>query len=294
MKVVVTGGRGFIGRTAARMLQQRGHAVTNCDRLPPLPETRPNEWGRQVVADVTQAGDIWPLMAGQEAVVHCAGIPEAGILPDAVVFHHNVDGVFHVLSAAHALGVRRVVLASSATLLGFDGLRPPPMAFLPADETHPLRPVHVYSLSKRIGEELAEYTAQRAPAMCIWSLRLCLVLGADNWEREGRPRLRSPDLGARHLFAYVWVDDVADLVGRCLEGGPSLIPGHHPMYVAASDSLSEEPLETIRRRYFPQAAWRGGTALVDCGRARELVGFAPTRSWRQHRGCEEEEKETGA
>lgn len=280
MKVLVTGGRGVIGRAVTSRLLDAGHEVVSAD-LVPVGAGDPGQ-AHQVVADVTEAGHVWPLVAGQDAVVHLAGIPEAGVMPDAVVFATNVLGTLHVLEAARAAGVHGVVWASSATLLGLDGVSQPRPAYLPVDEDHPARAAHIYALSKLVGESLALYAAGRSQRLSLWSLRLTLVLGPDNWEREGAPRLADPDRGARHLFAYVWVDDVADAVLRCLELSAAGHRGHRALLISGPDVLSPLPLETLRQRYFPAIPWRGGGTLVCTRRAEQVLGLAFWRSWTSH------------
>ena len=278
MKVLVTGGRGMIGRVVTNRLLRSGYAVVSADRS--LPDGRPPEASEhQVVCDVTDAGEVWPLVAGQDAVVHLAGIPEAGTMPDAAVLGTNVLGAYHVLSAARALGVRTVVQASSATLLGFDGRTRPPVRYLPVDEKHPVATANVYSLSKALSEDVARHTVGLSAALRIWSLRLTLVLGPENWEREGLPRLGDPERGMRHLFAYVWVDDVADAIERCLVADPGGV-GHDAVFVSGPDVLAYEPGDRLRERFFPHIPWTGGPSFVCTDLARDLLDFVPRRSWR--------------
>lgn len=278
MKVLVTGGRGMIGRAVTRKLLDAGLYVTSADQSHPKDEPlHPKE--RQVVMDVTDAGQVWPLVLGHDALVHLAGIPEAGKMPDETVLRTNLFGTYNVLSAASASGVTTVIQASSATLLGFDGKNPPPVRYLPVDEGHAASTANVYALSKLLAENVAAYTCSRSPFMRIWSLRLSLVLGPENWEREGMSRLMNPDRGVSHLFAYVWVDDVAAAVLHLVETATT--PGHQIIFVSAADVLSRETIADLRERYYPNVPWRGGQSFVSTQRAQEALGFGPRWSWRE-------------
>ena len=62
---------------------------------------------------------------GFDAVVHLAGIPTPGAAPDAEIFTRNTLSTYNVFHACRALGVKRIVWASSETLLGLPFREPP-------------------------------------------------------------------------------------------------------------------------------------------------------------------------
>src|SRR5205823_10310377 len=108
----------------------------------------------QLVADLTEYGQAVDALKGAESVVHLAAIPAPGLKPDELTFRVNVTSTYNVFAAAPLLGLRRVVWASSETVLGLPFEREPP-AYAPIDEEHPPRPEFSYALSKLVSEELA-------------------------------------------------------------------------------------------------------------------------------------------
>lgn len=104
--VLVTGSAGRIGRAAVAELLRRGHRVRGFDRVPTpeLPDC--------IVGDLIDRAALDRAMAGMDCVVHLAATPDEDhfltqLLPN------NIVAVYHVMEAARAAGVRRIVLASS-------------------------------------------------------------------------------------------------------------------------------------------------------------------------------------
>ena len=106
--------------------------------------------------------------SGVDAVVHLAAIPAPGLISNAATFVHNATSTYHVFQAARVAGIRRIVWASSETLLGlpFGPENPPP--YIPVDEEYPARPGTAYALAKHVEETMA---AQ----FCTWDPRLTMV-----------------------------------------------------------------------------------------------------------------------
>jgi nucleoside-diphosphate-sugar epimerase len=78
------------------------------------------------------------------------------------LFHINCTGTFNVYQAAAEEGIKRVVSASSINALGFNfGGVPFQLSYLPIDEAHPTQTSDVYSLSKQILEDTADYFWRR-------------------------------------------------------------------------------------------------------------------------------------
>ncbi len=125
MRIAVTGGSGKLGRSVVRRLRDEGHEVVNLDRV--------GARGEVVLVDLTDHGQVADALAGidgghrgLDAVVHLAAIPAPGIVPDVATFHHNMLATYNVFQAARRAGVRRLVYASSETVLGLPFDTPPP------------------------------------------------------------------------------------------------------------------------------------------------------------------------
>jgi dihydroflavonol-4-reductase len=117
MRVLVTGATGLLGVEIVRELLARGHAVRALVR--PASALAGLEGAAVEIArgDVLDAASVRAAMAGQEGLVHAAGIPRIGADPGQT-FAVNVRGVEVVLEEALRAGVSRAVVTSSTAVLG--------------------------------------------------------------------------------------------------------------------------------------------------------------------------------
>jgi len=120
MKVLVTGGAGFLGSHLVDALVERGHAVTVFDRAP-------SRWTprdvRSIAGDLADAAGVAEAVAGHEAVYHLAGFADlnAAKLRPLDTVHANILGTMHVLEAMRAHGVARLLFASTAYVYSREG-----------------------------------------------------------------------------------------------------------------------------------------------------------------------------
>jgi nucleoside-diphosphate-sugar epimerase len=148
MRILVTGGTGFVGSHLVRRLLSRGHRVTTLDRSAGLFDAELRSLGAVMLAgSVTDPDDVDRAVAGQEVVYHLAS-PFGDILePDAAYWAIEVDGTRNVLEASKRLGVRRVVHCSTQ---GVHGIITEPLG----DEDSPIAPRDYYCYSKAEGEKV--------------------------------------------------------------------------------------------------------------------------------------------
>ncbi|WP_019819005.1 NAD-dependent epimerase/dehydratase family protein [Saccharomonospora saliphila] len=125
MRVLVTGGAGFIGSHIADLLTRSGHEPVLLDALVATAHSSPEPPGytgahRFVHGDVTDAGLLRELLSGVDAVCHQAAVVGHGVDPsDAPRYARDNDyGTAVLLAAMHETGVRRLVLASSMVVYG--------------------------------------------------------------------------------------------------------------------------------------------------------------------------------
>jgi nucleoside-diphosphate-sugar epimerase len=150
MKAFVTGGSGFLGRNLISALRARGDTVVALARsLAAMQAVR--ELGAEPLAgDLVDVAAMRSGMAGAEVVFHCAAkVDDWG---DPAEFHKvNVEGTAHVMEAARAAGVRRVVHVGTEAVLA-DG-----SPIRNADEARPRppRPIGLYPSSKSQAEAAA-------------------------------------------------------------------------------------------------------------------------------------------
>jgi len=281
MHVLVTGGSGKIGRAAMRALKEAGHRPVNFDIQPS------SEPGRYVSVDCGDFGAVMGAMAGidtvggiPDAVVHLAGIPAPGRAPDHRTFEFNTLSTYNVFSACARLGVKRIVWASSETVLGLPFDTPP--EFAPVDETHPSRPEWSYSLSKQLGETMAVQFSRWDPQLSITSLRFSNVFEPGDYERL--PQIQA-DPGPRrfNLWSYI---DARDAGQACRLAVENAAPGHEAMIIAAADSLIDLPSAELMATYFPNVPLRelsGTQSLLSPAKAGRLIGFQAQHSWRNQK-----------
>lgn len=191
MRVLVTGGAGYIGSHAALRLLDEGHEVTVVDNL-----SRGNAGAVEVLA---RAGDFQFVEASLadrevveealrrrriELVLHFAAfayVSESVERPD-MYYRNNVDGSLSLFEAMGGAGVDRIIFSSSCATYGV-----PPPELVPIAESCPQQPINPYGRSKRIVEqrlaELAESRRSEGRSFAYASLRYFNVAGAD---LEGR------------------------------------------------------------------------------------------------------------
>ena len=149
MKVIITGGAGFIGSHLAEHLLAAGHTVRILDNLSTgkrenLPAHPQLDF---VLGDIRDQGLVLEVTAGVDAIVHLAAVASVQASVDDPTGTHetNFDGTLYLLEAARKNKIRRFLYASSAAVYG-DNKRLP----LPEDEVpNPLSP---YAVDKLAGE----------------------------------------------------------------------------------------------------------------------------------------------
>ena len=184
MRVVITGGAGFIGRRLAERLLARGTIAGSGGRqaeitelalfdvAAPLPALKPDKRLKTVTGDIADAAAIRRLIDPRTgSVFHFAAVVSAGAEADFDLgYRVNLDGTRNVLEGCRELGTNpRVVFTSS--LAAYGGDLPPAVT----DDT-PLTPQTSYGSQKSIGEFLIrDYTrkgflrgtAVRLPTICV-------------------------------------------------------------------------------------------------------------------------------
>ncbi len=118
MRVLVTGGTGFIGGAVVRELVRRGHAVRVLARPSSVTEAAQAAGAEVLRGELSDGATVRAALAGCEALVHCVG--RVGLRPglEQDLRAANVDAVEWVLGEAHRAGIPRAVFTSSIAVLG--------------------------------------------------------------------------------------------------------------------------------------------------------------------------------
>jgi len=272
MRIVVTGGSGKAGRWVVRHLLDAGHGVLNVDT-----QHDGSAHGQCLLADLADPGQTLDALAGADAVVHLAAIPAPGIRPASETFRINTLSTYNVFAAAEMHGMRRVVYASSETVLGLPFDEPP--VYAPIDEEHPPRPETSYALSKLVGEAMAAQFARRTGTPYV-GLRISNIMLPE--EYAAFPAF-SDDLTVRrwNLWGYV---DVRDVAQACERGLLADVTGSEVCIIAAADTVMRQDSTDLMAAEFPTVPLRspvaGHETLLAIGRARSVLGYEPRFSWR--------------
>ena len=275
-KIVVTGASGKAGKAVTKHLAASGYAVTATDVSPP-----PAGPGAPFIrANLTDYGQAVDVLHGSDAVVHLANIPAPGIYTPSTTLNANTTMNGNVFLAAAQLGLSRVVWASSETTLGlpFD-----PPRYAPVDEEHFPYPTSTYALSKVLSETMAEHIAGWSGVPFV-GLRFSNIFTAEEYERVPG-YWADPHDRKWNLWGYIDVRDVASACQNALEAGTS---GSHNVIIAAADTIMNRPSAELVQEVFPDVELRRDVGelgtLLAIDRARELIGFRPQYSWRDHVG----------
>ena len=308
MRVLVTGGAGFVGSTTAQRLIEAGHEVVVLDSLvlghrqavPQGAQLVTGDMGnRELVARTLREHDI-------EAVLHCAGFSLVGesVQQPQRYFDNNVVGGIAFLDALQAAGIRRVVFSSSAAVYGAPGR-------VPIQESDPLAPINPYGATK-VALENALVAYARAYNWGVVSLRYFNAAGATDRFGEAHdpeahliPNILTavgrderikifgndyPTPDGTCIRDYIHVDDLAAAHAAALEFTAGAEDGHTALNLGSGSGYSNlEVLNAAERvlghpidyDFTPRRAGDPPVLVASNDRARDVLG------WRPRRGIEE-------
>ena len=319
MRILVTGGAGYIGSHTAKLLAAAGHEPVVFDDL-----SQGHEWAvrwgplergslidRARVRDVVAASRV-------EAVVHFAASALVGesMTDPAKYFENNTLGTFNLLDGMRAAGVGTLVFSSTCATYG-DPVR------VPIDETHPQAPVNPYGESKLMVERMLRWYGE-AYGLRWMALRYFNAAGADPDGEIGEvhdpethliPLVIDGTLGRRppvRVFGtdyptpdgtairdYVHVVDLAEAHLRALErlgnGTPSqalnLGTGRGHSVRDVIDAVRAVAGRDVPFEAAPRRPGDPPALVADPSRARETLGWTPRypgletiveHAWRWH------------
>lgn len=315
MRLLVTGGAGYVGSVTTAVLLEAGHTVTVLDDLSTGHRDAVPAGAAFVRADVTHADQVLAAAQPYDGVLHFAARSLVGdsVTDPAQYWHANVGGTLALLDAVRAHRVPRLVFSSTAAVYGDPET-------LPIPESAPTRPTNPYGASKlAVDQMIASYA--RAYGLAAVSLRYFNVAGAHAGlgERHARethliPLVLQVAQGLReHIDVYgtdwptpdgTCIRDyihVADLARAHLLALDASVPGRHEICNLGNGIgfSVREVIETARRVTghpipavdAPRRAGDPAVLVASADRARDVLGWKPeypdltrviTDAWHPH------------
>ena len=242
-RVLVTGAGGLMGRYVVTELQN--HCLVRGLDLLPSPDDIEHKLGN--VEDYATVADA---CEDCDAVVHIAARPNIWSGTGSEIIQTNVTGSWNVLAAAEQAGVKRVVITSSDSVVGYtvmQGKMIPPN-YLPIDADHPLNATDAYALSKTLCERMGQSFAQRGE-LEVLAIRPVYVLYPE-FECEVLARAADPDgyvgpsaggrqpAGGGLMWQYIDPRDLARAFRLALNAD---YDGFDAYLICAASSLAPEP-----------------------------------------------------
>jgi nucleoside-diphosphate-sugar epimerase len=277
-RIVVTGAAGQAGRAVTADLREHGYHVLATDTV----VSRADRDEGMLKAELTDYGQAVEVLADADAVVHLANIPAPGLSTPAVTFNANITMNFNVFQAAAAGKLSRVVWASSETTLGLPFDTPP--RYAPVDEDHYPVPTTTYALSKVASETIAGHIAEWSGIPFV-ALRFSNIMAPEDYEYF--PSVWDDATKRKwNLWGYIDQRDVAQACRLALEADAEAVKGNPAFIIAAADTVMNRPSAELLAEVYPQVkltrdVGEHGTLLA-IDRAREVLGFTPAHSWRDH------------
>jgi UDP-glucose 4-epimerase len=303
MKVLITGGTGYIGATAVEIMRKLGYEISILDDCSTGHADTVPAGVSFIAGSLLNPSDVAQALAGVEAVVHFAGkslVGESVEKPD-LYQHVNVDGTRILLDQMHQAGVKKIVFSSSAATYGEPKQ-------IPIKENAPTAPTNPYGATKlAIDHMLSAESAARSLAAV--SLRYFNVAGALECDRgwlseRHNPEthlipnvLRSTSVNPLKIFGSDWptadgtcIRDyvhVIDLIDAHVKALESLTASKHEIYnlgsgdgysvrqvVAAASSAVGYAIPTLDS---PRRSGDPAVLIADISKARDALKWIPTR-----------------
>lgn len=292
MRVLVTGGAGYVGSTLVPLLLAAGHRVRVVDALlhggePLLPVFADSAF-EFVRGDLTSAGTVQAAVSGMDAVVHLAAIvgdPACARQPERAKAV-NLDASLALLAAARDAGAKRFVFASTCSNYG--RMKDPSAC---VDETSELAPVSLYAETKVAMEKalLAERglasTPLRFATVYGVSARMRFDLTVNEFTMEMMTKGKLVVFGEQFWRPYIHVWDAARALALVLEAPETAVGGRVFNVGFTEENYQKKQLVELIRPHAPGAVVEyvhrdedPRDYRVSFERVRSELGFETTRT----------------
>lgn len=298
MRVLVTGGAGFVGSHVVDRVLGGGDQVTAYDNLSTgmlefLADARQRHGFEFIQADILDAEELAQAMRGHDIVFHLAANADVrfGLEHPRKDLEQNTLGTFNLLEAMRATGVRRIAFSSSGSIYGEPDVFPTPEACPFPTQTS------LYGASKQAAEGLITAYCEGF-GLQAWIFRFVSILGErythghvfDFYKKLLADPTRLEILGdGKQRKSYLYVDDCIDamlLALQCATNKVNIFNLGTDEYCTVDDSVSwiteHLGLNPVRTYTGGVRGWVGDSPsiLLDCSRIRSL-GWRPKMSIRE-------------
>lgn len=288
MKVLITGGAGFLGSALANRLATEDHHVRVLDDLSAGDRARLNPNVALSVGDTRDVPKLWSLLRGVDCVYHLAArvsVPESILYPveyNAV----NVGGTVSLLTAARDAQIKRLVFASSGAVYG-------EQTHQPVHEDAPLYPSTPYAVSKMASERYVQVIG------ALWGIET-VILRIFNAYGPGQPLppshapviprfLKQAQSGGsvvifgsgRQTRDFVYISDVVDALVRAGQAENisgtilNIGSGVELSINALVDTIERVTGQQVQRLYNADEKAGVSRMVADISLAREKLQFTP-------------------
>lgn len=288
MKIVITGGAGYVGGPVVEELLAAGHEVRVVDTLPreSTPLAAPRARLEYVRADLRDGPVIAQALVGADAVVHLAALVIVRKLKDEaegqLMRAINVDATRMLVQASRAAGVKRFVFSSTCS--NYEPTDPSS----PAVESTPLKATNAYTEGKIEAER--SVLEARADGFEPVVLRLATVYGAssrlnfeplpNSWLREAVEKGKLEVYGPKSWRPYVHTRDVARAIRLVVEAPASKVAGEVFNVGSEAQNAQKETIAAQLQKLIPSLEVVINTAAVDprnyyisCAKIERVLGF---------------------
>jgi UDP-glucose 4-epimerase len=287
VKILVTGGAGFIGSHLVDRLVQEGHEVVVADNLSTGKRRNLNRAAEFYKRDV-EGSRMESVFRRERPVVLIHLAAQMNIrrsvedpLFDAQV---NILGTLNVLDQAVRYGTRKVIFASSGGAIYGE------QDVFPAPESHATRPLSPYGISKLTGEYYLAYY-QRVSGIQYVSLRFSNVYGPrqDPYGEAGVVAIFTQKMIAgeqpiingngRQTRDFIYVDDVVEahmsVLGRDIQGVYNVGTAHETTINDLYGKLADLTKAGCKQLYGPSKKGEQARSVVDASKLRQELGWEP-------------------
>ena len=295
MRILVTGGAGYVGSALTQHLLEHGHAVRGFDNLSSGGEALLAFWSHAryefVRGDVRDRDAVARALDGMDAVVHLAAIvgdPACARQPE-LARSINLDGSLALIEQSRIAGIQRFIFASTCSNYG---KMSDPDAYV--DENSPLNPLSLYAETK-VAVERELFESNAAGDMCATPLRFSTVFGisprlrfdltVNEFTMELLTKKRLVVFGEQFWRPYIHVRDAAAAIALVLDAPREKI-NRQVFNVGGTDqNYRKQEIVELIQPYVPDAVVEYVHKVQDprdyrvsFERIKSVLGFVPTRS----------------